>query len=222
MAISQELLEILACPKCKGDLELNATQDGLRLQGVQASLSNRGRHPDHVDRRGREGRVSDASARQVAPAVVAREPLTGWQRAVERLNVDTDEHAEEAFASGETAGARQFLWEPLRAFLAAVPQPARRERHWRVLAGYGRLACAAKLWEEEMRWRNRHLETFERGRSFGIVRREWRDVVEPLLDAKRAGDAMDGGRGGTSRVATDQGDLVLSPVASRRRHALAR
>jgi uncharacterized protein YbaR (Trm112 family) len=29
MAISQELLEILACPKCKGDLELNATQDGL-------------------------------------------------------------------------------------------------------------------------------------------------------------------------------------------------
>jgi uncharacterized protein YbaR (Trm112 family) len=29
MAISQELLEILACPKCKGDLELNQTQDGL-------------------------------------------------------------------------------------------------------------------------------------------------------------------------------------------------
>ena len=29
MAISQELLEILACPKCKGDLELNPAQDGL-------------------------------------------------------------------------------------------------------------------------------------------------------------------------------------------------
>jgi uncharacterized protein len=29
MAISQELLEILACPKCKGDLELNPTQDRL-------------------------------------------------------------------------------------------------------------------------------------------------------------------------------------------------
>jgi uncharacterized protein YbaR (Trm112 family) len=29
MAISQELLEILACPKCKGDLELNPTHDGL-------------------------------------------------------------------------------------------------------------------------------------------------------------------------------------------------
>ncbi|MGD9300681.1 MAG: Trm112 family protein [Desulfobacterales bacterium] len=30
MAISQELLDILACPKCKGDLNLNETQDGLK------------------------------------------------------------------------------------------------------------------------------------------------------------------------------------------------
>jgi uncharacterized protein YbaR (Trm112 family) len=29
MAISQELLDILACPKCKGDIHLNDTQDGL-------------------------------------------------------------------------------------------------------------------------------------------------------------------------------------------------
>ncbi len=29
MAISQELLEILACPKCKNDLILNETNDGL-------------------------------------------------------------------------------------------------------------------------------------------------------------------------------------------------
>ena len=29
MGISQELLEILACPKCKGDLELSANQDAL-------------------------------------------------------------------------------------------------------------------------------------------------------------------------------------------------
>jgi hypothetical protein len=29
MAISQELLDILACPKCKGDIYLNDTQDGL-------------------------------------------------------------------------------------------------------------------------------------------------------------------------------------------------
>lgn len=29
MAISEELLDILACPKCKGDIHLNATGDGL-------------------------------------------------------------------------------------------------------------------------------------------------------------------------------------------------
>ncbi len=29
MAISQELLEILACPKCKGDIHLNESKDGL-------------------------------------------------------------------------------------------------------------------------------------------------------------------------------------------------
>jgi uncharacterized protein YbaR (Trm112 family) len=29
MAISKELLDILACPKCKGDIFLNDSQDGL-------------------------------------------------------------------------------------------------------------------------------------------------------------------------------------------------
>jgi uncharacterized protein len=29
MGISQELLEILACPKCKGDIYLNVAKDGL-------------------------------------------------------------------------------------------------------------------------------------------------------------------------------------------------
>jgi hypothetical protein len=29
MALSQELLDILACPKCKGDIHLNDTGDGL-------------------------------------------------------------------------------------------------------------------------------------------------------------------------------------------------
>jgi uncharacterized protein YbaR (Trm112 family) len=29
MAISRELLEILACPKCKGEVHLNEGQDGL-------------------------------------------------------------------------------------------------------------------------------------------------------------------------------------------------
>lgn len=29
MALNKELLEILACPKCKGDLELSKKEDGL-------------------------------------------------------------------------------------------------------------------------------------------------------------------------------------------------
>ncbi len=29
MALSQDLLEILACPKCKGPIKLNEAQDGL-------------------------------------------------------------------------------------------------------------------------------------------------------------------------------------------------
>jgi uncharacterized protein YbaR (Trm112 family) len=29
MALKKELLEILACPKCKGDIYLNPTEDGL-------------------------------------------------------------------------------------------------------------------------------------------------------------------------------------------------
>lgn len=29
MALKKELLEILACPKCKGDIHLNSSEDGL-------------------------------------------------------------------------------------------------------------------------------------------------------------------------------------------------
>ena len=29
MALSKELLDILACPKCKGDINLNDAEDGL-------------------------------------------------------------------------------------------------------------------------------------------------------------------------------------------------
>jgi 3-deoxy-D-manno-octulosonic acid kinase len=129
---------------------------------------------------------------------------------VERLNIETDELAETAFARGETAGARQFLWEPLRAFfVAALRARPGRPRPGAVMAGYRQLARAAKLWEEEMLWRDRHLETFERGRSFGVVRREWRDAVERALGAERGEQAVAGGRGGTSRVATEHGDIVL-------------
>ena len=35
MAISQELLDILACPKCKGELQLTEAQDGLICQACK-------------------------------------------------------------------------------------------------------------------------------------------------------------------------------------------
>lgn len=35
MAVSKELLDILACPQCKGDLRLNAAQDGLICEQCQ-------------------------------------------------------------------------------------------------------------------------------------------------------------------------------------------
>ncbi len=35
MAISEELLNILACPKCKGDIHLNEKKDGLTCEACQ-------------------------------------------------------------------------------------------------------------------------------------------------------------------------------------------
>ena len=35
MAISEELLEILVCPKCKGEIHLNKKKDGLECQACQ-------------------------------------------------------------------------------------------------------------------------------------------------------------------------------------------
>ncbi|MDH4101055.1 MAG: Trm112 family protein [Nitrospirota bacterium] len=35
MAIRQEVLEILVCPKCKGDIHLNAAGDGLVCEACQ-------------------------------------------------------------------------------------------------------------------------------------------------------------------------------------------
>ncbi len=35
MAISKELLDILACPKCKGDIHLNPAGDGLICQNCR-------------------------------------------------------------------------------------------------------------------------------------------------------------------------------------------
>ena len=49
MAISKELLEILACPKCKGDVHLTPAQDGLVCDDVQAALPDQGRYSGHAD-----------------------------------------------------------------------------------------------------------------------------------------------------------------------------
>lgn len=35
MTINQELLEILACPKCKGEIHLNEAEDGLICEACQ-------------------------------------------------------------------------------------------------------------------------------------------------------------------------------------------
>ncbi|NOY85200.1 FIG002473: Protein YcaR in KDO2-Lipid A biosynthesis cluster [hydrothermal vent metagenome] len=35
MALSEELLNILACPKCKGDIHLNNKKDGLACEACQ-------------------------------------------------------------------------------------------------------------------------------------------------------------------------------------------
>lgn len=35
MVLKPELLEILACPKCKGDIRLNSSQDGLVCENCQ-------------------------------------------------------------------------------------------------------------------------------------------------------------------------------------------
>lgn len=149
-------------------------------------------------------------ARDPVRPSAAREPLTRWHRALDRLNAETSDAAEAAFASGETARARHFLWEPLRAFARTLVRRAR-PQPWReaALAGYARVARAAKLWEAEVRWREQHLESFERGHVCGVVRRGWRDRLEHLLVAGDVGDPVAGGRGSTRRVETERGVLVV-------------
>ncbi len=35
MTVSKELLDILACPKCKGDIKMNESEDGLICDGCK-------------------------------------------------------------------------------------------------------------------------------------------------------------------------------------------
>jgi 3-deoxy-D-manno-octulosonic acid kinase len=154
--------------------------------------------------------VSETQAPQDGRVAGSAEPLTAWHRAVEQLNVETCEAAELAFARGETAGAAQFLWQPLREFGKAALRrggPGRLSRA--VLAGYWSLARAAKLWEAEMHWGERHLDRLESGRLRGVVRREWRATAERVLSRHDGGEVIAGGRGGALRIPTEQGPVVL-------------
>ena len=80
MAISKELLEILACPKCKGDVHLTAGAGRSRVQRVQAALPDQGRHPGDADRRGRAGRSRSSSRARARARARARMRLIGRTR----------------------------------------------------------------------------------------------------------------------------------------------
>ena len=69
MPIAPELKEILACPKCKGELDLPRGAAADRLQGVQAGLPHRRRHPGHAHRRSQA-----ALAVTLAERLAARPP----------------------------------------------------------------------------------------------------------------------------------------------------
>jgi 3-deoxy-D-manno-octulosonic acid kinase len=153
--------------------------------------------------------VNEAEAPQDRRVAGPSEPLTDWHRAVERLNIETCEAAELAFDQGESAGARQFLWEPLRDFVAAAVHAGPHRLSRAVLAGYWSLARAAKLWEAEMRWREVHLESFEIGRAYGVVRREWGTTLDRVLARQADGEVIVGGRGATMRIPTEQGPVIL-------------
>src|SRR5687767_7484522 len=77
-----------------------------------------------------------------------------WADAVERLDVETTRSALSAFARGEVAGARLFLARPMAALARAwLRAPHGRRATDAVLAGYGALVHAGKLWDEQRRWR---------------------------------------------------------------------
>jgi len=150
--------------------------------------------------------VSETEVPERRSTARPREPLTDLHGVVERLNVETCEAADTAFGRGGTAGVREFLWEPPRAFVAMALLGRLFQA---VLSAYWKLAGAAKLWETEMCWRERHLESFEQGKVLGVVRREWRDSLERLLGDEGSAEIISGGRGVAWRIATNQGTVIV-------------
>ena len=68
MALDPKLLEILACPEDKGPLLYFADESTLYNPRLQAALRRAGRHPDHADRRGRDGRRRRSTSASTAKA----------------------------------------------------------------------------------------------------------------------------------------------------------
>jgi hypothetical protein len=70
MTLAPELLDILVCPKCKGDLDYRPADGVLVCPVLPARVSHRRRHPDHADRRGEAGLtapdISGSSKQRVA------------------------------------------------------------------------------------------------------------------------------------------------------------
>ena len=62
MALDPQLLEILACPEDKGPLLYFEDEDSLYNPRLKRRYADPRRHPDHADRRGRDGRRRRARA----------------------------------------------------------------------------------------------------------------------------------------------------------------
>lgn len=135
---------------------------------------------------------------------------TRWRELVNRLNAETSRAAREAFERAERPGAREFLWRPMAAFgreLVARSGPRRLDAA--VLAAFGAVVCAAKLWEENQSWEQECLERLELGRLECVIQRGWRDAVREVLAASDGGEPIGGGRGATRRFSTPQGSVVV-------------
>jgi 3-deoxy-D-manno-octulosonic acid kinase len=140
----------------------------------------------------------------------SQKKVVRWQERVERMNADTTISAESAFELGETAGPRQFLWEPLavsaREFVRAVPGT-----RWTtaILSGYARLLRAAKLWDTERRWAEQAVVAVRREVRRGLVRREWQAELDAILEGRLSTEPIGGGRGKTVRAMTSSGAVII-------------
>ncbi|MEA2626941.1 MAG: 3-deoxy-D-manno-octulosonic acid kinase [Candidatus Binatota bacterium] len=134
---------------------------------------------------------------------------TEWVRVVEDLDRTSEASARSAFDRGEDAGARLFLLEPLRGFARGLCSRGAGRFGRAVVGGYAAVVHAMKLWELDRRWREMRVVELRRGRSLALVERPWRRAVSSILDGDLRGQRIEGGRGGTTRKATDRGPVVI-------------